>query len=72
MPDPKLADLVRESLAAFREIESGCPHLCGCRRASLVVDLTVKAALDLGGWTVRGLAAAAGVSPTLIQKRGSR
>ena len=72
MPDPKLSDLVRESLGAFREIEESCTHQCGCRRASSVVDLTVKAALGLGGWSVRGLAAAVGVSPTLIQKRAGR
>ena len=72
MSDPKLSNLVRESLVAYREIKAGCVHLCGCRRASSVVDSTIRAALDLGGWTVRGLAKAAGVSPSLIQKRAGR
>ena len=61
-----------ESLASFREIEVGCAHLCGWRRASSVLDSTVRAALELGGWTVRGLAKAIDVSPALIQKRAGR
>ena len=70
MPEPKLAEHARDALEAFREIEAGCAHLCGCRRASSVVDSTIRIALELGGWTVRGLAAHMGVSPGLIQKRG--
>ena len=72
MPDPKLAEHARDALEAFREIEAGCAHLCGCRRASVVVDSTIRIALELGGWTVRGLAAHMGVSPGLIQKRAGR
>ena len=72
MPDPKLAEHARDALEAFREIEAGCTHLCGCRRASSVVDSTIRIALELGGWTVRGLAAHMGVSPGLIQKRAGR
>ena len=46
--------LVGESLASFREIEVGCGHLCGCRRASSVLDSTTS---DLTGLTpaVRGV-----------------
>ena len=72
MPAPKLAEHARDALEAFREIETGCAHLCGCRRASSVVDSTIRIALELGGWTVRGLAAHMGVSPGLIQKRAGR
>ena len=64
MPDPKLSNLVRESLAAFREIEESCTHQRGCRRASSGVDLTIRAALELDRpWPRPGRWCVADVNP---------
>ena len=70
--DQVLADSARGALEAFREIENDCAHLCGCKRASSVVDSTIYAALHLGGWSYRTLAEQLGVSPSLVQKRAGR
>lgn len=72
MPDQQLAALAARSLGNYRELAAECAHLCGCRRASGLVDLTIRAALELGGWTTRSLADKLGVSPALIQKRAGR
>ena len=70
--DQVLAANARQALEAFREIEKGCAHLCGCQRASSVVDSTIYTALHLGGWSYRTLAEEIDVSSSLIQKRAKR
>lgn len=70
--DQILADTARRALEAFHETKDDCAHLCGCKRASSVVDSTIYAALHLGGWSYRTLANQLNVSPSLIQKRAER
>ena len=57
------ADSAREAFNAFHKTEETCDCRCACKRASSSVDLTVYAALHLGGWSYRTLAEELGGCP---------
>ena len=68
----------QERLAALEELDrrvrdyqnkkQTCAHLCGCRRASTMIDSAVLVARD-AGWSQKELAERVGVKYQAIQQR---
>ena len=52
----------------YEDRKQTCAHLCGCRRASTMIDTAILLARD-AGWSLKELAERVGVRYQAIQQR---
>ena len=52
----------------YQDLKQACAHLCGCRRASTMIDTAILLARD-AGWSQKELAERVGVKYQAIQQR---